>query len=174
MAKQFRSQDDTWKEFIINQVNDMQEARKIVHSKSYLISELEKAYRETYHKSFPVSNSTIRRFLEANRFYHTSKYSYGFNNPKVSFGNTIRYLDCQKHICFLLEEPSLGTFLAELVNNHYSSPRVGLGKYVHCVALQDLLVCFYSESPDKKITAEILARDIPTILSRFYYSRNIE
>ena len=148
-------------------VENWQKENKYIANQTTLVREL-----APYLKEHTGSETTIRRILAKMDFYYHSPNSYGFNNPIVPFNNLVSYLGCQSHICFSLSEPSLGTFLAHKLNEHYSSFEVNLGDYIHCVAIQELLVCFYKKSPSKNITVEHLSKEIPSLLSQLYYAEN--
>jgi len=118
------------------------------------------------------SESSVRRYLKRMNFVFHSSISYGFDSNTAYFSELVTYLGCQSHICFLLEKPTLGTFFAEKLNDYYSSPNVELEYFVHCVAIQDLLVCFYKINKDRNVNRNRLKTEIPKLLSEYYFSKN--
>ena len=164
MKRRYYSKEaDEQKEHISDIVKKWKEEKRSFNNQTHLIRELLKD------KNINISKSTVERYFKEMNFIFHSSSNYGFNDRTTFFDSLISYLDFSNHICFYIRETSIGSFLAEKLNEHYSSFTIGLGDYVHCVALQDLLICFYNESKKKNITKERLAKEIPRILSKTYY-----
>ena len=164
MKRRYYSKEaEEQKEQIREIVKKWKEEKRSFNNQTHLIREL------LENKNIHISKSTVERYLDEMKFDFHSSSIYGFKERKTFFDSLVSYLDFSNHICFYIKETSIGSFLAEKLNEHYSSFSIGLGDYVHCVAVQDLLICFYNESSKKDITKERLAKEIPLLLSKTYY-----
>lgn len=85
-------------------------------------------------------------------------------NP--SFSALLEEKKYNRHMYLKILEPSYGPLIAEYLNYYYQ----GYDDAFHCIALQDILICFYYYSKDKtstpSLTKKIIRKDIKTILKK--------
>ena len=149
---------------IRDKVNEWEREQKKFANPTQIVKELKNVLEE--HTN---SETTIRRILAKMNFYFLSPKSYGFDSGRVYFNEVVTYLGYRKHICFLVKDISMGNLIVNKLNEYYSSFAIGLGDYVHCAVVNDLLICFYNESEEKEIDQERLSYEILQLLSQLFY-----
>lgn len=117
----------------------------------------------------PVSESSVRRYLKELNFVFHSPSSYGFEPNMTYFDKYISYVRMQKHCCFLLDDTKMGEFFAEKINDYYRA--LWLHRQIYCIAVQNLLVCFYNHNEELDISDKRLKYEIPEILSKYYFNK---
>lgn len=167
MKKTNRSNQATLSKPIIRKlVNTWKKEKKNFKNPTQLIDVLHEELK-ILEDSQP-STASIRRYLKQMGFFFRTSENYGFSKNTYRFDKFITYIGLYNHICFFLEEPSMGMFIAKKINDYYSSYKIGLEYYVYCIAIENLLICFYDDCEEMGLDESRLMDEIPKILKHYY------
>lgn len=110
---------------------------------------------------FDISKSTFTRILTKGLRYRWTPNGYvAGNNTDRDFKDCIQRLSYNKFLCYRVKEVALGSFLANTINKHFEE-----GDSFHCVAINDMLLCFYNENRWKE---KVIINKIKRLKNRMY------
>ena len=153
-----------------------QKHNTFIESKAQIYSEL-KDKPEFYQTTEP----TFYRYLSNMKIEQVATGKYDFvETVNPSFDKLVTFQKCNKFVCLKIEEPSYGQIMADKLNEYYSEPEYR--NLFHCIAINDLLICFYYQKIKKKknkdedeelfLTEKEICEDVKECLAK--YSLRIE
>lgn len=139
-----------------------------IESKAQIYSEL-KDKPEFYQTTEP----TFYRYLSQMKLKQVATGKYDFvKTLNPSFYELITYKKCNKFLCFKIEYPSYGQIIADELNYHFDVKKYR--NLFHCIAINDLIICFYYKKIKKKnkdgeisLTEEKICKEIEKCLENY-------
>lgn len=157
-------------EMIQMYIEECQRQDKSISEKSEIYTHLSRVFAK---EGISISRPSFYKYLDELGFYLESPKKYGFvKESKHYFDEYLEYVGFSNHICFRLKEHGcMGSMIAETINAHYYRKNPVFRKYLCCVALGELLICFYKKSTEKSITREHLKTEIPQVLGQYFVDK---
>lgn len=145
-------------------INEHKKNNTYIKSKSQIFQDLGK-------KTYGISQATFYRYMEEMHCKPRANGRYDFSEDESEYLTS--FLDRRYYnstIYFHINEPFLGSYISSKLNEYYKPHK----KAFYCVALQDLLICFYRKKGTKKngkpnggLTLEKIKNDINLCLQQY-------
>lgn len=145
-----------WQNAIKDYINYHIENDTFIKSRIVIYRELEKDKKLSY-----ISQQTFYRYLKKMKCVQIQIGKYDFaTDETLNFNNLLCKRNYTNRIYFYIIKPSLGNYIAKIINEHFEDYK----DFFHCIALQDLLICYYAKS---YLSRDEICKDISNVLSSF-------
>lgn len=109
-------------------------------------------------KTHGISRPTFYKYLKQMKCINIAEGKFDFaSDTNIPLDSLITYRKYNKYILFTLDDATTGAYIADAINSYY----VHYSSSIHCVHLQDVIICFYY---DKDFERTELKKEIKTLL----------
>lgn len=161
--------EESVKNAIREYVDSHNRNREPIKNKNQIIDDLEKN-----NQTYGLSHKTLYRYLDQMncKEIQAGKYDFVDESNKYPFKDLLVYQKYNKILCYTIDIPSCGYFLAESINEYYASKN--MEDIFHCTAVGDILICFYyyKKGETNTLIRKKIKEDIKKILKKgcIYFS----
>ena len=117
-----------------------------------------------------MAASTVYRYLQDMGYGKTTTGYCVLNETATPFAEILEYRRYNKTLYFHIADPSYGPILEDKINNYYG----GYENSFHCVAIGDMLICFYYYKKDQNgkkavgsLTMNEIKKDIGIVANQY-------